>query len=133
MSSFSPTSLLSKIESENELDNSNLNKNASSQEPNSYGLTETPIFNYNGDAKNEGDYFDGWIWNYLDTDSEYGPFLGKQQILLDPLKDGPYEFFSAMFSSNIPDTIAQSANQYATRRRRTTSEYQLNILFYFET
>ena len=45
-------------------------------EPNSYGLPETPIFNYSGD-----------VWtrfpNEDDSEPEYGPFLGKQQILID--------------------------------------------------
>ena len=62
--------------------------NPNSDEPNSYGLQETPIYNYSGDAEIEQDFHDGWYWAYLpnkeDTGSEYGPFLEKQQLLLDP-------------------------------------------------
>ena len=52
-----------------------------SDEPNSYGLQETPIYNYSGDTEIEEDFHNGWYCVYLpneeDTIPEYGPFLGK--------------------------------------------------------
>ena len=45
-------------------------------EPNCYGLQETPIYNYYGDAENEEDFQDGWYWAYWpseqDTELEMG-------------------------------------------------------------
>ena len=82
-----PTSLSSSLESETESVEEN-QTNPNSDEPNSYGLQETPIDNYSGDADIEQDFHDGWYWAYLpneeDTGPEYGPFLGKQQLLCDP-------------------------------------------------
>ena len=58
-----------------------------SDEPNSYGLQETPIYNYSSDTEIEEDFHDGWYWAYLpneeDTIPEHGPFLGK--LLLESL------------------------------------------------
>ena len=34
--------------------------NPNSDEPNSYGLQETPIYNYSGDVEIEQDFHDGW-------------------------------------------------------------------------
>ena len=34
--------------------------NPNSDEPNLYGLQETPIYNYSGDAEIEQDFHDGW-------------------------------------------------------------------------
>ena len=75
--------------------------NPNANEPNSYGLQETPIYNYSDDHENEEDFQDGWYWAYLpneeDTGPEYGPFLGKQQLLLDPHIKDPEYFFHEMF------------------------------------
>ena len=93
--------------------------NPNADEPNSYGLQETPIYNYSGDHENE-DFQDGWYWVFLpneqDTGLEYGPFLGKQQLLLDPRIKYPEYFFNEMFSRSMFDNIAKSTNQYATQR-----------------
>ena len=104
-------------ETENLEENEN---NPNADEPNSYGLPETPIYNYSGDHENEEDFQDGWYWAYLpneqDTGPEYGPFLGKQQLLLDPRRNDPEYFFNEMFSPYMFDAIAESTNRYATRR-----------------
>ena len=67
---------------------------------------------------------DGWYWAYLpneeDTGPEYGPFLGKQQLLLDPRIKDPEYFFHEMFSPSMFDTIAESTNRYATQRIQRT-------------
>ena len=86
--------------------------NPNADEPNSYGLPETPIYNYSGDHENEQDFQDGWYWAFLpneeDTGPEYGPFLGKQQLLLDPHIKDPEYFFNEMFSPSMFDNIAKS-------------------------
>ena len=82
---------------ESESENIKLNENdENGDEPNSYGLQETPIYNYFGDAEDEEDFQDGWYWTYLpneqDTGPEMGPFLGKQQNF--HLKYRPGRFLS---------------------------------------
>ena len=43
------------------------------------------FFNYSGDYKDQDDYSDGWQWNCFPNQvhcgPDYGPFLGKQEIL----------------------------------------------------
>ena len=94
--------------------------NPNSDEPNSYGLQETPIYNYSGDHEIEEDFQDGFYWAYLpnkeDTGPEYRPFLGKQQLLLDPYIKDPEYFFHKMFSPSMLDAIAKSTNQYAIHK-----------------
>ena len=49
----------------------------------------------------EDDFHDGWYWAYLsyeeDTGPEYGPFLGKQQLLLGLYKNELEDFFRKCF------------------------------------
>ena len=75
-----PPSVSSGLESEMESVEEN-ETNPNSDEPNSYGLQDTPIYNYSSDAEIKQDFYDGWYWAYLpnkeDTGLEYGPFLGK--------------------------------------------------------
>ena len=75
-----PPAISSDIESETE----NVEPNEADDtrdEPNCYGLQETPIYNYYGDAENEEDFQDNWYWAYSpnerDTEPEMGPFIGK--------------------------------------------------------
>ena len=43
--------------------------NLNSDEPNPYGLQETPIYNYSGDAEIEQDFHDGWSgWPHSSQD-----------------------------------------------------------------
>ena len=106
--------------------------NPNSDEPNSYGLQETPIYNYSGDAEIEQDFHDGWYWAYLpneeDTGPEYGPFLGKQQLLCDPCINEPEYFFNEMFSPAMFETIAESTNRYATHKIQLRGRFFLFIL-----
>ena len=46
-------------DSETEIVEENEN-NPNTNEPNSYGLQETPIYNYSGDHENEEDFQNGW-------------------------------------------------------------------------
>ena len=104
-------------DSETEIVEENEN-NPNANEPNSYGLQETPMYNYSGDHENEEDFQDGWYWAYLpneeDTGPEYGPFIGKQQLLLDPRIKDPEYFFHKMFSPTMFDAIAESTNRYVS-------------------
>ena len=81
-----PPSVSSDLESETESVTQNEN-NEIQMNQNIYGLQETPIYNYSGDAEIEDDFHNGWYWAYLsneeDMGPEYEPFLGKQQLLLD--------------------------------------------------
>ena len=94
--------------------------NPNSDEPNSYGLQETPIYNYSSDAEIQQDFHNGWYWAYLsngeDTGPEYGPFLGKQQLLLDLCIKEPEYFFNEMFSPSMYETIASPMNKYVTQK-----------------
>ena len=54
----------SDLESETEHFKPNENDD-NGDEPNSYGLQETPIYNYFGDVKDEEDFQDSWYWAYL--------------------------------------------------------------------
>ena len=89
-------------------------------EPNSYRLQQTPIYNICHDAKDEEDFQDGWYWAYLpneqDTEPEIGPFTRKRQLLLDPCKQEPEYFFNEMFSPSMFDTIVESTNRYAAQK-----------------
>ena len=73
--------------------------------PNLCGLPETPIYNYSSDAETEQDFHDGWYWTYLpneeDTGPEYGPFLGKQQLLCSQHIKKPEYFLNEMFSPAV--------------------------------
>ena len=44
-----------------------------------------------------------------------GPFIGKQQLLLDPQENEP-DYFNKMFSPSMFDTIAESTNRYAAQK-----------------
>ena len=58
---FDPLPIPSDIESESENDSTDIiNLHGVSEEPNSYGLKETPIFNYAGDSDDQDDFFSGW-------------------------------------------------------------------------
>ena len=132
---FDPPPVPSDIESESDNDSSDIttNINANSEEPNSYRLEETPIFNYSGDTQDEDDFFSGWKWTCFGTDQdsepEYGPFLGKQQILFDYRNSDPVLFFKHMFSTAMFDTIAESTNRYANQRLNRTGEYNISIYY----
>ena len=95
--------------------------NANSDEPNLYGLQEI-----------EQDFHDGWYWAYLpneeDTGPEYGPFLGKQQLLCDPCINEPEYFFNEMFSPAMFETIVESTNRYATHKVQLRGRFFLFIL-----
>ena len=114
-----PPSVSTGLELETEIVNENEN-NPNSDEPNLYELQETPIYNYSGDAEIEQDFHDGWYWVYLpneeDTGPEYGPFLGKQQLLLYPQIKEPKYFFYEMFSISMFDMITKSMNRYVTQK-----------------
>ena len=90
---------------ESETENIEPIENDNGDKPNSYGLPETPIYNYFGDAEDEEDFQDGWSWSYLpnkeDTGPEMGPFIGKQQLLLDPQENKLDYFFNEMFSPSM--------------------------------
>ena len=45
-----------------------------------------------------------------------GPFLGKQQLLLNPQEKEPEYFFNKMFSPSMFDSIAESMNKYAVQK-----------------
>ena len=96
--------------------------------PNSYGLPEKPIINYDRDCEDQDDYFDGWKWtcfaNDEDSGPDLGPFLGKQQILFDYRQNEPFHFFNQMFSPEMFDSIAASTNRYASQKVNRTSEYK---------
>ena len=131
---FDPPPIPSDIESESENDSSDIaNVNGVSEEPNSYGLQETPIFNYVGDSEDQDDFFSGWKWTCFGTDEdsgpECGPFLGKQQILFDNRNSDPVLFFKHMFSAAMFDTIAQSTNRYANQRLNRRGEYNISIYY----
>ena len=114
-----PPAVPSDLESETEHFKPNENDD-NGDEPNSYGLQETPIYNYFGDVKDEEDFQDSWYCSYLsneqDTGPEMGPFLGKQQLLLNPQEKEPEYFFNKMFSPSMFDTIAESMNKYAVQK-----------------
>ena len=129
-----PVPFSSDLETEIVEENEN-NKNAN--ETNSYGLQETPMYNYSGDHENEEDFQDGWYWAYLpneeDTGPEYGPFIGKQQLFLDPRIKDPEYFFHEMFSPTMFDAIAESTNRYATQRiQRRGRSFFISFIFYPE-
>ena len=131
---FDPLPIPSDIESESENDSTDIiNLNGVSEEPNSYGLEETPIFNYAGDLEDQDDFFSGWKWTCFRTDEdsgpEYGPFLGKQQILFDNQNSDPVLFFKHMFSVAMFDTIAESTNRYANQRLNRMGEYNFYIYY----
>ena len=116
---------------ESEAESVNLNENdENGNEPNSYGLQETPIYNYSGDAENEENFHDGSYWAYLpneeDTGPEIGPFPGKRQLLLDPHEKKLEYFFNEMFSLSMFDTIAESTNRYTTQKLQNRG-----MLFYY--
>ena len=134
---FDPPPIPSNIKSEN--DSSDIiNLNGGSEEPNSYGLEEKPIFNYAGNLEDQDDFFSGWKWTCFGTDEdsgpEYGPFLGKQQILFDNQDSDPVLFFKHMFSVAMhmfsvamSETIAESTNRYANQRLNRRGVYNFYI------
>ena len=126
-----PPSVSSSLESETESVEEN-ETNPNSDEPNLYGLQETPIYNYSSDAEIEQDFHDGWYWAYLpneeDTGPEYGPFLGKQQLLCDLHIKEPEYFFNEMFSPAMFETIAESTKRYATQKIQLRGRFFLFIL-----
>ena len=83
------------------------------------------------------DFQDGWYWAYLpneeETGPEYRPFIGKQQLLLDPCIKDPEYFFHEMFSPTMFDAIAESTNRYATQRiQRRGRSFFISFIFYPE-
>ena len=131
---FDPPPIPSDIESEDDFsDITPVPLNRVNEEPNSYGLDETPIFNYAGDLEDQDDFFSGWKWtcfgNDEDSGPEYGPFLGKQQILFDNRDSDPVLFFNHMFSPEMFETIGESTNHYANQRPNRRGEYNFSIYY----
>ena len=102
-------------------------------EPNTYGLQQTPIYNFRHDCEDLEDFQDGWYWAYLpneqDTEPEIGPFTGKQQLLLDPREQEPEFFFNEMFSPSMFDTIAEATNRYAAQKLQQRGKFYYLLFF----
>ena len=129
----SPPSVSSQLELQTESIEENEN-NENSNEPNSYGLQETPIYNYSSETEIKDDFCNVWYWTCLpneeDIGPEYEPFIGKQQLLLDLYIKEPDYFFNEIFSPSMFNMIAKSTKRYATQKLQLRGMFF--ILFYPE-
>ena len=127
-----PPAVPSDLESETESIVPNEN-DENEDEPNTYGLQQTPIYNFRHDGEDLEDFQDGWYWAYLpneqDTEPEIGPFTGKQQLLLDPREQEPEFFFNEMFSPSMFDTIAEATNRYAAQKLQQRGKFYYLLFF----
>ena len=107
---------------ESEYENGNAhvrNTDEDANPPNPMGLSEKDIITYSGDHEHEDDCELGWEWifNRPDRGAEYGPFLGRNILLIDPRHRSPEDIFDYLFDNDMWTHLSKATNSYAAQKQ----------------
>ena len=86
------------------------------------------MVNYPNDVEVEVDYEIGWEWFEVDPGPYVVPYSGFRQCLLDPTKNRPEDFFSALFDRNMYTVMAEQTNKYAHRKIQRGKIFFFNLI-----
>lgn len=122
----------SSAESENDTDTENGIQPVENTDPidpsNPYALRETDMQNYENDTEHEDDFGNGWHWTFeSDRGCSYGPFLGRNILLLDPRKREGTDIFDYLFTPDMWRLLTNSTNAYAAKRLQQTGKFELYL------
>ena len=82
------------------------------------------MVNFPNDTENEDNYAIGWEWYEVDPGPLIAPYNGFQQCLLDPTRNGPQDFFNALFENSMYTIMAKETNKYLQQRKQAREYLQ---------